>query len=662
MKKFLVLLVVICTGLSFSQTKYLIYFKDKGIQPGERLAKSSAEFNDALNLLSEKSIQRRIKNMGEDNFITYEDVPLKSEYILELESLGIKIENRLKWFNAVSAYLTPNQLERINQLEFVIKTEPVKVLIFSNQPETTEQVVRKTSQDNFAFDYGPSLDQLELSEVPVVHSNGITGEGVLIGVLDSGFDWKNHESLDDAGVIAEYDFVQNDSSTANDSLDLSSQHNHGTLVFSILGGFKEGSLIGSSFGSDFILAKTEDIGSETHVEEDNYAQALEWMESFGVDVTSSSVGYNIFDPGTFSYTYEDMDGNTTIVTRAAELAFNRGIVTVTSAGNEGNSLWFYIIAPADGFNTLGIGAVTNSNDVAGFSSRGPSFDGRIKPDLVAQGEMVYGATAGNFSGYGFRNGTSVSAPIASGIAALLLSAHPHLKNTQVRNILFETADNSTSPDYERGYGLISALDAVQFPNLQDTLGTFVLHKIFIQPENINPQTVELHYSINGEDYITAPMEFDLNFGYTFRIPSLSGADLVNFFFRFSDLAGAGFRDPPSSSYRFYYGQLNISLNLESGLIPDDAIVSEPFPNPFNPEMHSLANIYIESSGGESLKIRIYNSIGQQVSTYNVLTRDGINKFVWDGTGDNGTEVASGAYYFVLELDGKKFDKGIILLR
>ena len=165
------------------------------------------------------------------------------------------------------------------------------------------------------------------------------------------------------------------------------------------------------------------------------------MEGYGVDVTSSSLGYSIFDPSTFSYTYRDMDGKTTIVTRAAELSFNRGVVTVTSAGNEGNFSWFYITAPADGINTLGIGAVDNNNEVAGFSSRGPSSDGRIKPDVAAQGVGVYGASAGIFNGYVYRNGTSVAAPIASGIAALLLSAHPHLLNSQVRNILFETSDN-----------------------------------------------------------------------------------------------------------------------------------------------------------------------------------------------------------------------------
>jgi len=240
-------------------------------------------------------------------------------------------------------------------------------------------------------------------------------------MLDTGFDWKEHESLQNATIIAEYDFVNQDSVTADQEDDQPGQHSHGTLTFSVLGGYKDSSLIGAAFGSDFILAKTEDIKSETHVEEDNYAAALEWMENYGVDITSSSLGYSVFDPSTFSYTYEDMDGKTTIVTKAAEIAFRKGVLTVTSAGNEGGTSWFYIIAPADGFNTLGIGAVDANNNVAGFSSRGPTFDGRIKPDVVTRGVSVYGAVAGTFSNYTRASGTSLSAPLATTSGLILPS-------------------------------------------------------------------------------------------------------------------------------------------------------------------------------------------------------------------------------------------------
>ena len=229
---------------------------------------------------------------------------------------------------------------------------------------------------------------------------------------------------------------------------------------------------------------------------------------YRVDITSNSLGYSTFDPPEYSYTYSDMDGKTTIVTKAAELAFRKGVVTISSAGNEGNTSWTDITAPADGINTLGIGAVDNSNQLASFSSRGPSYDGRIKPDVVAQGVGVYCAAAGDSSGYITASGTSVSAPIACGVAALLLSAYPHLKNTQVSSILTETADNSSSPNNERGYGLLSAVKAIEFPNLDASDGTFILNKMFLTNDNIFPQTVYVHYSTNGIDFTEKQMEYD----------------------------------------------------------------------------------------------------------------------------------------------------------
>ncbi|MFB3057297.1 MAG: S8 family serine peptidase, partial [Ignavibacteriaceae bacterium] len=275
MKVFLLLYVAILLSNSFAQTKYLIYFNDKGITASERLEKSSNLYQSALNELTPRSISRRIKNLGEENIISFEDIPIKPDYITSLESLGIKIENNLKWFNAVSAYLTDQQIEDIFQLNFIDKIEKVRILKFNNKlPELTDASSKRFYFD-FPINYGESFDQLQLSEIPIVHSKGITGDGVLVGMLDTGFDWKNHESLQNATIIAEYDFVNKDSVTSDEENDQPGQHWHGTLTFSVVGGFKDSSLIGSGFGSDFVLAKTEDIRSETHVEEDNYAAALQ---------------------------------------------------------------------------------------------------------------------------------------------------------------------------------------------------------------------------------------------------------------------------------------------------------------------------------------------------------------------------------------------------
>lgn len=662
MKNFILWIFIVFTSIGFSQSKYFIYFKDKGVEPTEKLEKSSPVYNSALSLLSQKSIERRIKNLGDDNIITYEDLPLMNDYILQLEQIGIKIENKLRWFNAVTAYLSDEEKNIAAGFSFVEKIEPVRKFVFeSPELEMPSQFLKQPG--NFTdFDYGPSFGQLQLSDVPAVHSKGITGEGVLLGLLDTGFDWKNHESLNDATVVAEYDFIFKDESTANDSLDNPSQHNHGTLVFSIVGGFKEGSLIGSAFGSEFILAKTEDIRSEKHIEEDNYAAAIEWMESYGVDITSSSLGYSTFDPPEFSYNYSDMDGKTTVVTQAVELAFRRGVMTISSAGNEGNSSWRYITAPADGINTFAIGAVNNNNEVATFSSRGPSYDGRIKPEVVTQGVGVYCAAAGNFTGYLTASGTSVAAPIASGISALLLSAYPHIKNTQVRNILIETADNSSSPNNEKGYGLLSAVKAIEFPNLQASDGTFTINKMFITSENIFPHTVHIHYSTNGVDYTESQMQFDGDLKYSLKFPYLFNNDLVDFFFTYDDNSGATLRDPLSSNYRFYYGSLDISLNTDLRRTYTGYLVSEPYPNPFYPLQNSFTSISIKSSGNENLTIRIIDPLGQQVGYYSTVTVDDENRFDWYGRNENGVPIASGVYYFLVDLNGKQYSRNLVLLR
>ena len=661
MKKLFILFLVLFSLHSFSQTKYLIYFKDKGIQQNESLHKGSPDYNSAIDLLSERCIQRRLKILSEDSLVTYEDLPVKSDYIDLLKSLGIKIQNKLKWFNAVSAYLTDQQVSQVLNLVFIEKIEPVKNLEFTPFNYDRTGFIPKVLHQFSVFDYGPSFDQLQLSDIPIVHSSGITGQGVLLGLLDTGFDWKAHESLQSRNVVAEYDFVFGDSVTANQQNDVPGQDSHGTLVFSIAGGFKDSSLIGAAFDADFILAKTEDIRSETHVEEDNYAAALEWMENYGVDITSSSLGYNIFDPSTYSYNYSDMDGRTTIVTRACEIAYRKGVSIITSAGNEGLTSWRYIIAPADGFNTLAIGAVDANNIVAGFSSIGPTYDGRIKPDLVARGVNVVGATAGTFNQYSTASGTSVAAPIASGIAALLLSANPHLTNAQIRNIFFETSGNSLNPDNERGYGLMSALKAIEFPNLEQNGDNYILHKIIIEPGNIVPQSLFVHYSTDGENYIEQILSFDNNLTYTFEFPFLINGDLIDFYFTYKDSNNITYREPQANNYKFYAGQLNISLNHN----PQEYVsyvISNPYPNPFLPARNGFSRISIRSHGGENVKITIVDPTGQKITEINSITENGENNYDWDGKSGKGIPVASGVYFFLIELNGKKFGRKLVLLK
>ena len=658
MIRYFLIFTFVLSSFLFAQEKYFIYFSDKGVDNKTSLSKSSDLYKQAVSKLSPRAIERRQKVMGED-FIKYEDLPIYQNYEDELNRLGIKIIRELSWFNSVSAYLTQEQITKLKMLPFVKSVEPVKKLYFRNDAMSNNELMKSKATDP-AFGYGNSFTQLNLSDVPIVQSKGITGDGVLIGILDSGFDWKEHESLKDRKVIAEYDFVFDDSVTANQSGDAPGQDSHGTKVFSIIGGFKDSVMVGPAFNSSYILAKTEDERSETHIEEDNYAAALIWMESYGVDITTSSLGYNEFDSPETSYTYPDMNGNTTIVTKAANLAFDRGVSTFTSAGNEGNNFWHYIIAPADGFNMIAVGAVDLLNNKASFSSFGPTSDGRIKPDVMAMGVNCYGAVAGTVDRYNYGNGTSFAAPIASGIGALLLSAFPYLKNTQIRNIILETSANSANPNNEIGYGLISAKNAIEFPNLEQKNNSFTLHKILLE-DKIVPSSVKITY---GYDDLIIPDEQMVHISgieYTYTFPQIINYKEVKFYITYSDSLNNIYRMPESGEYKFLYDTDIISRNLEIEPPVISDMLSDFYPNPYLPEKNSSVKLMFPT-GTKHYKIILIDASGQKVLEKNFLSAEGPNPFEWNGISDLGQMCASGVYYALIQLNGKEYGKKLILLK
>ncbi|HCY76284.1 MAG TPA: hypothetical protein DHV28_10215 [Ignavibacteriales bacterium] len=659
MKYILIVLITLSSQL-FSQEKCFIYFIDKGYDNSETLNKNSSGYLQAVQELSPKAIERRVKNMGTE-FITYEDLPINNNYLIELESLNIQIIRKLKWFNSVSAYLTADQIQILRSLPFVKSIEPVKKLYFKNDPviNTSRSLYMPTDT---SYSYGTSFNQVNLSDIPFVHSKNINGKNVLIGILDSGFDWKRHNSLKDRDVIAEYDFIFDDSVTANQKGDVPGQDSHGTYVFSILAGFADSILIGPAFNASFILAKTEDIRGETHIEEDNYAEALIWMESYGVDITTSSLGYNIFDSG-YSYTYSDMNGRTTIVAKAADLAFQRGVSTFTAAGNEGNNASWggYIISPADAFHIISVGAVNNAGNLASFSSHGPTSDNRIKPEVVAQGVDVYGAAAGTINGYGFNSGTSAATPIASGVAALLLSAHPYLKNTQVRSIILETSSNTGNPNNQIGYGIISAKNAIEFPNLKSVNNNFILHKTTFK-ENIIPESVKTTFIVSNNSVEEYPMTKVGEYDFELTVPQKFNGEILKFYITYSDSQNNSFRLPASNEYKFIYGSEIISLNLEVQSPETDYQVSDFFPNPFIPAKHKFTRINYKSSGKELFKLMLIDGAGQKVTEISTLTLSGPNYFEWDGFADRGYLCASGVYYALIQLGGKEFGKKLVLIK
>ncbi len=351
----------------------------------------------------------------------------------------------------MSVEASAESLASIRALPFVAEVRPVA-------RETTD-FAPSTDAD---FNAGPSFLQIDMLHVPEVQAMGDHGEGVIICVLDSGFEL-DHESLRQLKVRGERDFVNGDNDPSYDPrTDLPSQSSHGTAVLSTIAGFAPGKLIGPAYGAEYLLGKTERIGSELRVEEDYWCAGVEWAESEGADILTSSLTYHLW------YRWPDLDGRTAVTTRAANLALERGILIVNAIGNEGQKEGS-IGAPADAPGAITVGAVNGIGNLAGFSSVGPTYDRRVKPDVVAPGVGVLTAKARTYDGYARLNGTSFSAPLVAGCAALVLSRHPDWGPEAVRDAIAMSASRAERPDTRYGWGIVNARDAVLYPLLEGTV-------------------------------------------------------------------------------------------------------------------------------------------------------------------------------------------------
>ncbi len=479
LKLLFLLIVIFVSSSAFSAndsatTKYWIIFADKnGIKEGDNISYNSPAYKSGLELLTERAVNRRLKTFTKENLIEFGDLPLSDNYVQNISSLGIEIIAKSRWFNGVSAYLTPYQFEKIKKLDYVTRIFAVKKL-YKQRIDNTSPVFLKSyfesllTDSSNVYDYGKSYNQMMLVNVPPVHNLGITGKGVLVASFDDGFEWRTHESLKGLNVLDEFDFINGDKNTAREDnqkyTDTKSQGGHGTSTLSCLGGFKEGSLIGPAFNSDFILAKTEYVATETPMEEDFWLEAAEWAEAYGADVITSSLVYKAFDKpyDDNSYQYKDFDGNTSITTIAGDKAAHYGIVVCNATGNYYQTDPPSLGSASDGDSVIGVGAVDKKGIITNFSSNGPTSDGRIKPDVVAPGLSVCVARMGEGNYYDFSNGTSFATPITAGVCALILSAHPELTAMQVREALRNTANNSTSPNNVYGWGLVNAFKAILY--------------------------------------------------------------------------------------------------------------------------------------------------------------------------------------------------------
>ncbi|MBM3316426.1 MAG: S8 family serine peptidase [Candidatus Eisenbacteria bacterium] len=466
-----------------------VFLRDRGSERTAALATAGAgedpltladeEILAAARSLSPAAWARRSRG-GAAGLPDLHDLPLHEPYVAEIARLG-RLRCRSRWLNAVSVWLTPEARERAAALPFVSAVKrvagaaraafgpdrdeegrPLEALLsVERRPAAGAHLPRTYTPDWRArLTYGPSRGQLSEIAVPPVHGLGYSGNGVRLMMIDTGF-YKDHDAFHGADILAEWDFVFGDGETQNEPEDWPWQHHHGTGAWSVAGGFAPGRLVGPAFGASFLLAKTEDPLSETRVEEDYYVAALEWGDSLGVDITSASLNYLCFDGG-FCYSVADRDGDTAVITVAVDVAASRGILCVNSLGNYGCAARTTMGTPADADSMLACGAVDSLNVIASFSSCGPTFDGRTKPEVVARGVQTYMAGAGIPDAYGPGSGTSFSTPLVAGAAALLMEAHPEWSAMDVRRALLETADRAAAPDQRRGWGRIDVRAALDW--------------------------------------------------------------------------------------------------------------------------------------------------------------------------------------------------------
>ena len=433
------------------------------------------------------AIKRRIKHNIYS--ATKYDYNIKTDYIKNIVEIGAEIKNKSRWLNAVSVIVNMKELRLIQKLSFVKKIEPVR----QHKKKKATQSAHSLSIVNRDLDYGMSFDQIEQINCLTPHIAGYHGQGVRVLYIDTGFEL-NHEAYDSLNLVAQHDFINDDENTANETAQevQENQDDHGTLCLSVMAGYAPGSLIGPAFKSEYLLAKTEIMAEEIQQEEDNYIAALEWGESLGADIACASLGYLDW------YSYEDLDGNTAATTRAIDIASGLGVLCINSAGNEGDDPWYHIITPADADSVLSVGAVDVNGTVANFSSRGPTFDGRIKPEVCARGVSTYCIRSNTENIYRNASGTSFSAPLAAGAAAVIMSANPEWTNMKVREAIMMTASQFNNPDNDYGYGIMNAWAAINYQftsNVKDK--SFVPNAISIYNAYPNPFNPSISVKIDG---------------------------------------------------------------------------------------------------------------------------------------------------------------------
>lgn len=425
---------------TLAQDFYWVAFTDKN--------NSEFSFSTPEKYLSQRAIERREKqNIPVDSL----DLPVNSNYISEVVKPGVELVHASKWLNGITVKTVTDSFSyKILQLPFVKEVQLTKPKIQSKSTfNKSQELERNEYQPIESTFYGKSVYQTKILNGQYLHNQNFKGQGIQIAIIDAGFFntdkyaafdslWANNQ------ILGTKDFVDPNS-------DIFNTHYHGMSVLSCMGGNIPGQLIGTAPKASFWLLRSEDTASEFILEEDNWIAAAEFADSAGVDIINSSLGYSEFYDSATSHSYADLDGKTTRITQCANIAASRGMLVFSSAGNDGNKPWKYISAPADGENVIAVGAVNKDSIAASFSSLGPAFGGKTKPNVTALGWNTYlQLSSGNL---GYSDGTSFSSPLMAGMAACLWQAFPNATASEVKFALEWSAHLFENPNSLFGYGI-----------------------------------------------------------------------------------------------------------------------------------------------------------------------------------------------------------------
>lgn len=452
-----------------SASYYYIYLKDK--------MGSQFSVTQPLNFLSQKAIDRRIKN---NIAIGEEDLPVNRNYISTIQSTSAcKILNQSKWLNAVEIASDDTQnINKIRQLSFVKSVKYLGTIKKRNPVDIGEKdsaylsYFNNRNISNKAYlspsDYGQAFMQNNLLNILPLHNQQFRGQGVSVAIIDAGFfnAYKTPGMNFQLDQLIIRDFVAHDNSVWEDD-------RHGANCLSFMKTNDPGTHIGTAPLANYILLRSEEAATEYPTEEVNWVSAAEFADSCGVDLISSSLGYNTFNETALNHSHADLNGTTSIIAQAANMARAKGIYVVVSAGNEGKNAWHKIGTPSDAIGAITIGATDVDGYHADFSSYGPSADKRVKPDFVAMGKKaIVASKGGTYAG----NGTSYATPLFAGALACLMQACPNNTYDEIKNALIKSATHHAAPDSAYGYGMPDFALAALF--LGQTLGMDTTKDIF----------------------------------------------------------------------------------------------------------------------------------------------------------------------------------------